>query len=984
MSQYERQLFEYFSILDRKQKLNPLILGGITASGGGSGSPIGGFIGTLPQTRVSYDLSELATLSTAASGESLLDNLNHIRYRIEALEVASGGGGGTLSIYDDTVLQGVATELDFTTGITATVSAGRATIVAIADPGIDKVLVINGTNAIKSYNANSAGLQSALDNTVTNDKIYIPPGYYIVNPISFTTKRIAMFGSGMYNTYININGAASNRWLVEMTSSNFPNPITLKDMSFEFSSVYDYSGQTTGGFMKLDNTSGTQMENVRIYGSTFIPSQLGTRTFYGLYNQGGHASYYDSEKTVMRNVHIDLTGDAVSDYMDFIGAFVSIDLMNEVHIHVQSYFCNDLLGLEPSVGEIRDCDINVVREEPLGGNGNATGIYLHYSGHRIVDTNIYVYNFTGSLGGTPGEIRGIDDTTGANEITNCSLILEAISETGSDNGTAVRAFYFDSILDNDTIKDTITEFRYKPEAGGGSIGITPIYTYANSANKYVIAINSNFFVTDVNGNVVDVDLSNYDVTPGYIYLNSVGLGNIIHQHGGIRVGGLSNYFNVDSGGNLTVNGTAVPTLIAKDTLWQVKGDLVVGTGDNTASRLPVANNGYVLIGDSTTSTGLKWDKSFDLLANSNWQAKGDIVVASGAGVAGILPVGSDGQILVSDPTELLGVKWEYVTASGIYSSGLATDILWDNKGDLVVGTGNDAATVLGSGVEGSHLVVDGTTSTGLIWIIDPIATPGGRLTLTSGTPITTSDVTGATHVYYTPYLHNGIQLWTGAYWKWFTFPEIDINLAGYTASTPYDFFAYINSGVAAIETLIWVNATTRTVAVERQDGRLVKYGDKTRFYLGSAYINSSGGQVNDNLTNRYLYNYYNNKMRSLYKSDATAHNYTTAAWQSWNASTANRVSYMIGQVEEPFEVSITGRINPSADDVIGYIGIGYDITNNTLTGFAPRWQVNQEGRITGAAYEMDTAPGFHFLQAVEYGATTTNFGDFQLRAIIKG
>src|ERR1041384_4143420 len=76
----------------RNSRVLPLNLGGIAGAGGGVGAPPGGFIGWLPQTNVAYDIDELATLSTstsgiaAPSGWSLLDNLNHIRYRIQALE----------------------------------------------------------------------------------------------------------------------------------------------------------------------------------------------------------------------------------------------------------------------------------------------------------------------------------------------------------------------------------------------------------------------------------------------------------------------------------------------------------------------------------------------------------------------------------------------------------------------------------------------------------------------------------------------------------------------------------------------------------------------------------------------------------------------------------------------------------------------------------------------------------------------------------
>lgn len=46
--------------------------------------------------------------------------------------------------------------------------------------------------------------------------------------------------------------------------------------------------------------------------------------------------------------------------------------------------------------------------------------------------------------------------------------------------------------------------------------------------------------------------------------------------------------------------------VATDTIFDVKGDLPVGTGANTAARLAAGTNGFVLIADSTQATGLKW------------------------------------------------------------------------------------------------------------------------------------------------------------------------------------------------------------------------------------------------------------------------------------------------------------------------------------------------------------------------------------------
>jgi hypothetical protein len=116
MATYERNLFEYLSSLKRQFSIQPLFLGAVAGSGGGTGSRPGGYVGQLPQTAVAYDLSELATLDTPLSGMSLLDNLNHIRYRIE-----NSLGGGSLIIQDTgVVVESGVTIIDFTGDVVVT------------------------------------------------------------------------------------------------------------------------------------------------------------------------------------------------------------------------------------------------------------------------------------------------------------------------------------------------------------------------------------------------------------------------------------------------------------------------------------------------------------------------------------------------------------------------------------------------------------------------------------------------------------------------------------------------------------------------------------------------------------------------------------------------------------------------------------------------------------------------------------------------
>lgn len=71
-------------------------LGGVPGVSGGSGGPPGGFTGQLIQSRVTYDTSEESSLDVPPSGQSLVHNLNRIRYwldeKSDALVVLDEGG----------------------------------------------------------------------------------------------------------------------------------------------------------------------------------------------------------------------------------------------------------------------------------------------------------------------------------------------------------------------------------------------------------------------------------------------------------------------------------------------------------------------------------------------------------------------------------------------------------------------------------------------------------------------------------------------------------------------------------------------------------------------------------------------------------------------------------------------------------------------------------------------------------------------------
>jgi hypothetical protein len=113
---YEKEQKAQIDNLRVQLLARPLNLGGTSTGGGG---PTGGFTGYLPQTRVSYDASEIASSGITSSG-SLKDNLNHIRLRLQELENApvESGIGGHVIKYNGTTLTG--SNLNFTSGFNLT------------------------------------------------------------------------------------------------------------------------------------------------------------------------------------------------------------------------------------------------------------------------------------------------------------------------------------------------------------------------------------------------------------------------------------------------------------------------------------------------------------------------------------------------------------------------------------------------------------------------------------------------------------------------------------------------------------------------------------------------------------------------------------------------------------------------------------------------------------------------------------------------
>lgn len=135
-----------------------------------------------------------------------------------------------------------------------------------------------------------------------------------------------------------------------------------------------------------------------------------------------------------------------------------------------------------------------------------------------------------------------------------------------------------------------------------------------------------------------------------------------------------------------------------------------------------------------------------------------------------------------------------------------------NYNALVDDTGNNT-----DGTNWTKNQVKITTLDPIDTVVDKIYTNSiceGRLTLTTGMPITTADVTGAATMYFTPTGKGGrIALYSGSAWAVFTLTEISLALGTLVNAQGYDVFVYDNAGTRTLELAEWANATvTMTIA----------------------------------------------------------------------------------------------------------------------------------------------------------------------------
>ncbi|MCZ2112643.1 MAG: hypothetical protein LC131_02140, partial [Anaerolineae bacterium] len=330
---------------------------------------------------------------------------------------------------------------------------------------------------------------------------------------------------------------------------------------------------------------------------------------------------------------------------------------------------------------------------------------------------------------------------------------------------------------------------------------------------------------------------------------------------------------------------------------------------------------------------------------------------------------------------------------GYIRLGLTGVRLKNSSGALAVRNAGDSA-------DANITCADLTLSGKLFGLNSALA--GGRLTLSSGVPVMTSDVSNSTSIYYTPYAHDRIPLYDGTTWALYSFSELTNtttdntkNPAAVAADSNYDLFVWNDSGTIRLgRGPAWTSGTARgtgagTTELERVNGILVNKvaitngpGAQCGTYVGTIRSNGSsqidckfgGIAVGGDAGIIGIWNMYNRRIWRAFVGDSTnSWSYTTTTIRPANNSSTMRVSYVAGLADGiiraayPFFFTTTGGA-PRA-------GLGHDSTST----FASSQQLGMpsgSGPWPTPNIALTSALGFHYLQALERGNTgVTFYGD---------
>lgn len=285
-----------------------------------------------------------------------------------------------------------------------------------------------------------------------------------------------------------------------------------------------------------------------------------------------------------------------------------------------------------------------------------------------------------------------------------------------------------------------------------------------------------------------------------------------------------------------------------------------------------------------------------------------------------------------------------------------------------------------------------------------LSSPQGRLTLTSGTPITITDVTGATTVYYTPAVGRYVPLWNGSS---FAMTDTGGELSNDTTASStgkagpaavasdkvYYMMVWSDSGTIRLtRSPAWASDTNPgtgagTAEIQTVQGFYTNKYDITNGPLAGygtivgAVRSNGSSQIVDSVLFRWVSNIYNQsprKVRVVETTDTWAS--SAGAWRYVNNSSANRADMLFALDGQAVSLAATLSATTSATTPYIICGIGIDWTSgdptDTLT-MAPSLTATSAAVPAPCFYVGYPGRGRHYFAWLEFAssAAITFIGD---------
>lgn len=452
-----------------------------------------------------------------------------------------------------------------------------------------------------------------------------------------------------------------------------------------------------------------------------------------------------------------------------------------------------------------------------------------------------------------------------------------------------------------------------------------------------------------------IDLSLDVISPGTTTLNINALGTKSLQ----KYGSSGTLVNLDSG----------DLRVGREYLFRYTGSVwawITGTSSDQITVSGSANYLTMVSGSSSlTTSGVQ-------VSNNQIVATAIPNHASSGSSFGLATSGSYGHVKIGDGL---------TSASGI----IAPDV----SGSIIVISGSKIDHALSGVASGSYVnaafAVDSyghitTMSNGLI----DNSLAACRISLSSASAVTITDIVGGSSIYLHGYNGNKIALFTGARWDLFSIPSgLFMGVSGST-NTAYDIFGYCSGSDILMTSYAWSGSSTRISPIALYDGVWTLSGSPTHRLLGSICAGSAVGQVNDAFTFRGVSNIYNRVPRVLRVREATTSwTYASDAWRQMNNSVANKVEFIQALGDMPVTLMHTVKISISSGESAKF-SIGLDSTTAVAS------DANSAEKIYGATILAGVYPthyngypgiGYHYLAPIEYGAASAvifSAGDYQL------